>query len=166
MILRSGTLRGSRLYLIGIKGTGMSALAELLLSEGASVSGSDVEERFYTDEILEKNAIPVHQGFDPANVPAEADLVIYSPAYDPATHPELIRTRELGHRMLEYTAALGSTAPASPWPGFRGYTGKPPPPPCSGPSSVSWIFQERSWWAQLSAISAAIRPFPTAMIFS
>jgi UDP-N-acetylmuramate--alanine ligase len=124
MILRSGTLRGSRLYLIGIKGTGMSALAELLLSEGASVSGSDVEERFYTDEILEKNAIPVHQGFDPANVPAEADLVIYSPAYDPATHPELVRTRELGHRMLEYTAALGEYSASIPLAGVSGIHGK------------------------------------------
>ena len=45
---------GKDIYLVGIKGTGMSALAELLADSGANVSGSDTDEKFYTDEILDR----------------------------------------------------------------------------------------------------------------
>ncbi|RKX82110.1 MAG: UDP-N-acetylmuramate--L-alanine ligase, partial [Spirochaetes bacterium] len=46
-------IRGKHIYFIGIKGTGMTALAEIFLSKGAIVSGSDTSEKFYTDKILD-----------------------------------------------------------------------------------------------------------------
>ncbi len=36
------SLAGQRVHLVGIKGTGMAALAEILVRRGAVVSGSDV----------------------------------------------------------------------------------------------------------------------------
>jgi protein disulfide-isomerase len=39
-----------KVYLIGIKGAGMTAIAEILKSKGVDVSGSDTSEVFYTDE--------------------------------------------------------------------------------------------------------------------
>ena len=45
-------------YFIGIKGTGMSALAVILKQLGNKVSGSDVEKHFFTEEGLIKNNIP------------------------------------------------------------------------------------------------------------
>ena len=36
-------------YLVGIKGTGMSALALCLKDIGETVIGSDVEEKFFTE---------------------------------------------------------------------------------------------------------------------
>ena len=50
---------GFKIHMVGIKGTGMTALAQLLVSRGAVITGSDVEEVFYTDEILKKLAIDV-----------------------------------------------------------------------------------------------------------
>ena len=49
--------RGIHIHFVGIKGTGCTALVEILVSQGAIITGSDVKERFYTDEILEKYPI-------------------------------------------------------------------------------------------------------------
>lgn len=46
-------------HFIGIKGTGMSALAQILHDSGESVQGSDVDQRFFTQEALENKGIPV-----------------------------------------------------------------------------------------------------------
>ena len=40
-------LSGYHIHMIGIKGTGMAALAELLVSRGAILTGSDVSDEFY-----------------------------------------------------------------------------------------------------------------------
>ena len=45
-------LNGVRIHFVGIKGTGMAALVEIVHGAGAGISGSDVAERFYTDDIL------------------------------------------------------------------------------------------------------------------
>ena len=47
-------LSGIRIHMVGIKGTGMAAFAEILSGAGAVLTGSDVPEQFYTDEILKK----------------------------------------------------------------------------------------------------------------
>ena len=47
-------MSGVHIHFVGIKGTGMAALVEILYHNGAIITGSDVAERFYTDEILEK----------------------------------------------------------------------------------------------------------------
>ena len=44
-------------YFIGIKGTGMSALAVILKQLDNTVSGSDVDKHFFTEEELIKNNI-------------------------------------------------------------------------------------------------------------
>ncbi len=100
--------RARRVYMVGIKGTGMAALAELLVDQGVELSGSDVADKFFTDEILAALGVPYFEGFASENVPPQADLVIYSAAYNPETHPELVRARELGLPVLTYTQALGA----------------------------------------------------------
>jgi UDP-N-acetylmuramate--alanine ligase len=57
-----------RVYFIGIKGTGMCALAELMHREGILVSGSDGAEQFYTDAILREEGIPYHESFDASHL--------------------------------------------------------------------------------------------------
>src|SRR5690625_2723498 len=47
-------------HFIGIKGTGMSALAQILHDSGEKVQGSDVEKRFFTQEALESKNIPIY----------------------------------------------------------------------------------------------------------
>lgn len=117
-------LRGIRFYLVGIKGTGMAAFAELLLSRGALVSGSDVADTFYTDTILAELQIPVAQGFAVVNLPDAADLVIHSAAYDPSSHPELVEATRRGWPVMVYTEALGAFSAGLDSSGVAGVHGK------------------------------------------
>ena len=70
-------LKGFHIHCVGIKGTGVVALVEILHAHGAVITGSDVSERFYTDEILDKlkiKALP----FSSQNITDSVQLVIYS----------------------------------------------------------------------------------------
>ena len=117
-------IKGKKFFLVGIKGTGLSAFAELLLSAGAGVSGSDTAEKFYTDQVLASLGIPYKEGFAADNLPADTDCVIYSSAYNPATNPDLAEAQRRGIPMLEYTAALGAFSCAYDAGGIAGVHGK------------------------------------------
>jgi UDP-N-acetylmuramate--alanine ligase len=101
-------LRGKRIHLVGAKGTGVAAFAEILSSEGARLSGSDVADTFYTDEILRRLALPLSVGFEAGDLPEGTDLVIYSPAYRPECNPQLLEAARRGLCMLSYPEALGA----------------------------------------------------------
>lgn len=93
------------IHFVGIKGTGMSALAQVSSKiEGATISGSDVEEWFFTDAVLERAQIPV-LSFAPENV-EKADMVVASAAYT-KDHPEIARALELKIPVLSYPQFLG-----------------------------------------------------------
>lgn len=83
----------------------MSALAQISAQiEGATISGSDVEESFFTDSVLKRAKIPV-LSFSPSNV-EKADLVVASAAYT-NQHPEIARALELNIPVLSYPQYLG-----------------------------------------------------------
>lgn len=99
-------LNGVHFHFVGIKGTGMAALVEIFHKRGAVITGSDVSERFYTDEILEKlglKALP----FSEKNITDEVQYVVYSSAYNPKKNPDLIAAQKKGIPCLLYTQALG-----------------------------------------------------------
>ncbi len=88
-------LRGIHIHFVGIKGTGMAALVEILFHNGAVITGSDVEERFYTDEIIEKlglKALP----FSEKNITDQIQYVVYSSAYKLDKNPDLIEAVKRG----------------------------------------------------------------------
>ena len=118
------SLDGLRVYMVGIKGTGMAALAELLLKRGGFVSGSDTEEKFYTDEVLESLNIPVIEGFSGDNLPEEIDLVVYSAAYSAETNPELRAAVLRKLPLMTYPEALGFVSRLSPSLAVAGVHGK------------------------------------------
>ncbi len=96
------------IYLIGIKGGGMSALARLLKGKGFEVSGSDVEEKFFSDQLLADSGIQVFSPFAIDNIPREVDLVIYSTAYSKANNKELAYFLDKTNiPVLSYPEALG-----------------------------------------------------------
>ena len=117
-------LSGNVIYFVGIKGTGMTALAEIFRARGAIVTGSDVEERFYTDDILHGLGIHVFEGFSEDNLPQSAKLLVYSAAYSPDEHPEIVRAKELGIDILSYAEALGLLSGESIAAGISGVHGK------------------------------------------
>lgn len=92
--------------MIGIKGTGMSALAVNLKSMGIKVSGSDYPESFFTDALLKKHDIPVLSPFTTTNIPHRADLVVVSTAYT-NKNAEVQEAERRGLKILNYPQILG-----------------------------------------------------------
>jgi UDP-N-acetylmuramate--alanine ligase len=116
--------KGAWLYFIGIKGTGMCALAELLHNAGARVSGSDCAEVFYTDRILKDLGIPYVETFDKDHIDAGIELVIHSAAYSLETNPEMAEARRRGLPLVKYTDALGAYSTLFDACGIAGVHGK------------------------------------------
>jgi UDP-N-acetylmuramate--alanine ligase len=116
--------KGKKVYCIGIKGTGVCALAELLHNSGLRVSGSDTAEVFYTDAILRELGIPYYESFEPDHIPADTDLVIHSAAYTFEANPEMAEARRRGLPVLRYGDALGAYSAAFDSSGIAGVHGK------------------------------------------
>ena len=91
-------------YFIGIKGTGMSALAVILKQLGNSVSGSDVDKHFFTESELIKNNIPFYV-YDADNIKDGVTVIKGASIKD--DNVELVRARELELKILEYNEMVG-----------------------------------------------------------
>ncbi|PFG14271.1 UDP-N-acetylmuramate--L-alanine ligase [Bacillus sp. es.036] len=91
-------------HFVGIKGSGMSALAQILSDIGYSVQGSDVEKRFFTQEALEQKGITILP-FAEENI-KENMTIIAGNAFDDQ-HEELVRAREMNLPVYRYHKFLG-----------------------------------------------------------
>src|SRR5690625_1078737 len=94
----------SNYHFIGIKGTGMSALAQILHDSGKKVRGSDVDKYFFTQDELEKKGIPILP-FSSENVHKE-DIIIAGNAFSDE-HVEIKRAHEMGATFFKYHEFLG-----------------------------------------------------------
>jgi UDP-N-acetylmuramate--alanine ligase len=97
-----------KVFMTGIGGIGMSALAQLLADQGVSVSGSD-RDSGPTTELLESKGIRVLIGQKAENLPADIDTLIYSDAV-PADNPERAEAARRGIPQLSYFGALGKVS--------------------------------------------------------
>lgn len=116
-------LKGVHIHFVGIKGTGMAALVEILHSRGAVITGSDVSERFYTDEIIEKLGIKA-LSFSEENITDKVQYVVYSSAYKLDVNPDLVAAVKKNVPCLLYTQALGSYSERAYSSGICGVHGK------------------------------------------
>lgn len=96
---------GVRCHLIGIGGCGMSGLARMLISRGASVTGSDMA-KTPTTTALEAQGVPITLQQTAKTIPADTSIVVASAAIRP-DHPERIAAEERGLEVLSYAEALG-----------------------------------------------------------
>jgi UDP-N-acetylmuramate--alanine ligase len=92
-------------YLLGIGGIGMSALARYFRKAGAAVSGYDKTPTPLTDELI-REGMKIHFEENPELIPANPDLVIYTPAI-PADHKELIYLKKQGFLLKKRSEVLG-----------------------------------------------------------
>ena len=92
-------------HFIGIKGSGMSALAQIMKELGYSIQGSDVEKYFFTEDGLHKLDIPVLP-FDENNI-QEGMKIVRGASFDDE-HPEVKRALELDLNMYSYNEMVGS----------------------------------------------------------
>ncbi|MEZ4720624.1 MAG: UDP-N-acetylmuramate--L-alanine ligase [Flavobacteriales bacterium] len=90
-------------YLLGIGGIGMSALARYFKRNGASVSGYDKTPSDLTDQLIEEG-IPVHFDERTEHV-TQADLYIYTPAI-PKNHPAFEHVRNMGMEWFKRSQVL------------------------------------------------------------
>jgi len=115
---------GASVYFVGIKGTGVCALAELFHSMGVKTGGSDTPEVFYTDAILKDLGIPYYEMFDPSHITDNIDMVIHSAAYSAETNAELAEARKKSLPVISYPEALGGYSAAFDSTGVAGVHGK------------------------------------------
>lgn len=93
-----------KIHCIGIGGIGLSAIAEILLSRGYEVSGSDMKESAETVRLASKGA-RVFIGHRAENAD-EADLLVFSAAVG-QDNPEMKRAEERGIPILSRAQMLG-----------------------------------------------------------
>ncbi|NER41323.1 UDP-N-acetylmuramate--L-alanine ligase [Bacillus megaterium] len=92
-------------HFVGIKGTGMSALAQILNDMGFQVQGSDIEKEIFTQKALEQQGIPVLP-FDKNNI-KDGMTVIAGNAF-PDTHEEIAEAASKeGVKLVRYHRFLG-----------------------------------------------------------
>ncbi|MRG87732.1 UDP-N-acetylmuramate--L-alanine ligase [Salinibacillus xinjiangensis] len=91
-------------HFIGIKGTGMSALAQILHDAGEKVQGSDVAKHFFTQEALEERNIPM-MTFSEENI--HDGLTIIAGNAFPDEHEEIKKAKELELPFYRYHDFLG-----------------------------------------------------------
>lgn len=90
-------------HMVAIGGSGMGAIAQVLLEKGYTVSGSDVAENDMTKSLVKKGAV-VYLGHDATHVRG-ADMVVYSTAAA-QDNPELAEARRMGVPVLHRSQML------------------------------------------------------------
>ncbi len=93
------------IHFIGIGGISMSSLAELLINEGKTVSGSDMKSSELTDR-LEKKGITVYIGQKAENIKPEYDLIVYTAAIS-ADNPELVAAKASNAVVIDRAELVG-----------------------------------------------------------
>lgn len=96
-----------KVYMIGIKGSGMASAAQILSARGIEVLGSDTAEIFHTDAVLERLNIVYSDGFAIENIPSDVDLVVYSTAYNAENNCEVSAAKNRNLNLISYPELVG-----------------------------------------------------------
>ena len=92
-------------YCIGIKGTGMSTLAQILFDLGNDVSGYDDNSEYkFTQKGLDERGIEIF--YDQNHEIDKDTIVTYSVAFS-EDHPEMQRVKKLGLKIVKYNQIMG-----------------------------------------------------------
>ncbi len=102
-----------RIHFVGVGGAGMSGIAEVLLNQGYSISGSDISESSVTER-LTSLGVKIYIGHQAANV-QDADVVVVSSAIDQGNEEivaamekrtPIIRRAEMLAELMRYRHAI------------------------------------------------------------
>lgn len=91
-------------HFVGIKGSGMSSLAQIMHDLGHEVQGSDIDQYVFTEKALRNKGIKI-LSFNPDNI-EKGMTVIQGNAFSD-THEEIVRAHELGLEVIDYPTFLG-----------------------------------------------------------
>ena len=124
----------NHIHLIGICGSGMSALALWYRSRGYIVTGCDREPDETRSELAAKG-IQVFEGHSPDHI-KDAEEVVFSAAIPP-DHPEIVQSLENGLKVLRRSEALADLANDATLLAVAGAHGK-----TTTTAMTGWILQE------------------------
>jgi len=96
----------AKIHFIGIGGVGMSALAEISLEQGKTVTGSDLRLSNLTDKLVEKG-VKVFSGHDASHISSDTDIVVRS-ACIRDSNPEVERAKALNIPVISRSEMLKS----------------------------------------------------------
>ncbi|TQI67088.1 UDP-N-acetylmuramate--L-alanine ligase [Clostridium sp. KNHs216] len=102
-----------KIHFVGIGGSGMCPIAEILYHRGYELTGSDTSE---SDTLarIRSYGIPVSMGHRPENI-GDAEMLVYTAAVK-ADNPELVAAREKGIPAVERSVMLGMVTRRYPHP--------------------------------------------------
>lgn len=91
-------------HFVGIKGAGMSSLAQIMHDLGHEVQGSDIESYVFTEVALRNKGINILP-FDANNI--KKDMVVIQGNAFPDSHEEVIKAHDLNLEVIRYHDFLG-----------------------------------------------------------
>ena len=91
-------------HFVGIKGSGMSSLAQIMHDLGHEVQGSDIETYVFTEVALRNKGITILP-FDANNI--KEDMVIIQGNAFPDSHEEIVKAHQLKLDVIRYHDFLG-----------------------------------------------------------
>ncbi len=121
-----------RIHFVGIGGSGMSGIAEVLLNLGHAVTGSDLKSSEATRRLRQHGA-RIAVGHRAANLPENTDVVVVSNAV-PDTNPEILAAREREIPVIPRAQMLNDLMRLKQGIGIAGTHGK-----TTTTSMVAWI---------------------------
>ncbi len=92
-------------HFIGIKGSGMSALAQIMTKLGYEVQGSDVEKHFFTQIELDKLNVKIYP-FDKENI-KQGQIIVRGTTFNEENCEEVKKAKELNLKIYDYPEMLG-----------------------------------------------------------
>ena len=117
------------IHFIGIGGISMSGLAEILLEEGFTISGSDSKKSPLTS-LLESKGAKIYYGQRASNISDSVQVVVYTAAIHP-DNPEFACAKEKGIPMLTERSFLVRSCATMILPSqLPEHMAKPRPHPC------------------------------------
>ena len=96
--------RTKHIHFVGVGGVGMAGIAEVLLSQGYRVSGSDLADNALTKR-LQSIGADIYKGHEASHV-KEADVIVRSSAVS-KDNPELVAARDAHIPIVERAEMLG-----------------------------------------------------------
>jgi UDP-N-acetylmuramate--alanine ligase len=97
-------LKDKKFHLIGAGGIGLSGLAKVLMANGASVTGSDMNQTAVTEKLNHLGA-DIQTGHSPRKFDKDTEVIIS--AAIPDNNPELIAARQQNLNITKYAEMLG-----------------------------------------------------------
>jgi UDP-N-acetylmuramate--alanine ligase len=113
--------KSEKMHFIGIGGAGMSAIAEILISLGYKISGSDIQKSAVTER-LTSLGVKIFIGHNPANI-KDYDVVVTSSAIG-NDNPELLEARKKRIPVIHRSEMLAELARMKQGIGVAGTHGK------------------------------------------